>query len=167
MAVGRIGRPHGLRGEVTVLVQTDDPDARFAAGSVLLTDPSDRGPLTVSSTRRSGEVRLLGFEGVADRDAAEALRGTTLLVATVDLPAADRRPRSSTTTSWSGWRCVDRAGDGLGVVADVLHAAGRAGAGGDPTDGATELVPFVVGDRARRRPGRRPVVVDPPDGMFA
>ena len=43
VVVGRIGRPHGLRGEVTVQVTTDDPDARFAAGAVLGTDPRAGG----------------------------------------------------------------------------------------------------------------------------
>jgi len=51
LVVGRVGRPHGIRGELTVQVHTDDPDLRFAAGSVLATEPAARGPLTVSSSR--------------------------------------------------------------------------------------------------------------------
>ena len=70
VVVGRIGRPHGLRGEVTVQVTTDDPDSRFAAGAVLGTDPVGRGPLTVTGMRRSGPVLVVGFEGFTDRDAA-------------------------------------------------------------------------------------------------
>jgi len=62
VVVGRIGRPHGLRGEVTVQVTTDDPDSRFAAGAVLGTDPATRGPLIVTGMRRSGPVLVLGAE---------------------------------------------------------------------------------------------------------
>ena len=51
VVVGRIGRPHGVRGEVTVEVRTDDPDLRFAPGAVLRTDPADRGPLIVAGRR--------------------------------------------------------------------------------------------------------------------
>jgi len=86
VVVGRIGRPHGLRGEVTVQVTTDDPDERFASGAVLGTDPAGRGPLTVVSMRRSGPVLVLGFDGIADRNAAEALRGTELTVPRSSLP---------------------------------------------------------------------------------
>ncbi len=64
LVVGRIGRPHGVRGEVTVDVRTDDPDSRFATGSSLRTDPAERGPLTVIGVHpRSGGL-VLAFEGV-------------------------------------------------------------------------------------------------------
>ena len=56
MVVGRIGRPHGVRGEVTIEVRTDDPDLRFAPGTALLTDPADRGPLTVARGRWHRDV---------------------------------------------------------------------------------------------------------------
>ena len=51
LVVGRIGKPQGIKGEVTVQVRTDDPDARFADDAVLLTDPVERGPLTVEAAR--------------------------------------------------------------------------------------------------------------------
>ena len=52
LVVGRVGRPHGIRGDVIVDVRTDDPDLRFAAGSVLETEPAANGPLTVAVARR-------------------------------------------------------------------------------------------------------------------
>ena len=87
VVVGRIGRPHGVRGEVTVEVRTDDPDLRFAPGAVLRTDPVDRGPLTVAGRRWHREVLLLTIEGVESREAAEELRNTELHV-----PLADVKP---------------------------------------------------------------------------
>ncbi len=50
LVVGRIGRPHGIRGDVTVEVRTDDPELRFAAGTVLATEPAAAGPLTVAAS---------------------------------------------------------------------------------------------------------------------
>lgn len=78
--VARIGKPHGIRGEVTVQVLTDDPETRFARGARLLTDPEANGPLTVKSARWNKHILLLGFEEVSDRNRAEELRGTMLYV---------------------------------------------------------------------------------------
>ncbi len=77
--VGRIGKPHGIRGEVTVEVLTDAPQDRFAAGAVFATEPAGRGPLTVATARWNKEILLLGFEEVLDRNQAEAVRGTRLV----------------------------------------------------------------------------------------
>ncbi len=77
LAVGTVGRAHGLRGEVAVDVRTDRPAERFAVGGALATD---RGPLVVVGARRQGVHWYLTFEGVADRTAAEGLRGTELRV---------------------------------------------------------------------------------------
>src|SRR5688572_3682936 len=89
LVVGRIGKPQGIKGEVTVEVRTDDPAARFAAGSVLLTDPAERGPLTVDAARDHSGKLVVAFAGVPDRTAAEALRGTLLVVDAADLPMPD------------------------------------------------------------------------------
>src|SRR5699024_11742149 len=89
LVVGRIGRAHGIRGEVAVEVRTDDPDARFADGSVLLTDPETAGPLTVRSSRAHSGRLLVRFVGVKGRDAAEELRGTQLLVDSADIAPSD------------------------------------------------------------------------------
>ena len=66
VTVGRIGRPHGIRGDVVVGVRTDEPEARFAVGARLDTDPPAIGPLTVAAVRwQSGEliVRFKGHQG--------------------------------------------------------------------------------------------------------
>src|SRR5215472_2264858 len=80
LVVGRVGRPHGLRGEVTVEVRTDDPDQRFAAGASLMTVPEDRGPLTVAAARWHSGTLLVSFAGCEDRASAEALRDTVLAI---------------------------------------------------------------------------------------
>src|SRR5690242_21925104 len=85
VAVGRIGRPRGVRGDVFVEPWTDDPDDRFADGSVLATDPVDAGPLTVESTSAGGGKLVVHFGGVDDRAAAARLTGVRLII-----PAAAR-----------------------------------------------------------------------------
>jgi 16S rRNA processing protein RimM len=164
--VGRIGRPHGLRGEVTVQVTTDDPDERFAPGAVLGTDPPGRGPLTVTGMRRSGPVLVIGFDGITDRDSAEALRGTTLTIDASALPAPDD-PEEFYDHQLVGLAVVDAAGTALGSVVEVWHPPASPVLVVDRPDGSQEFVPFVsaivpVVDLAGRR-----LVVDPPDGMFA
>jgi 16S rRNA processing protein RimM len=166
VVVGRIGRPHGLRGEVTVTVTTDDPDSRFAAGAVLGTEPADRGPLTVAGMRRSGPVLVLGFEGVTDRDAAEALRGTSLTLDVAELPDTDD-PDEFYDHQLVGLAVVDGAGTALGTVTQVMHPPAAPVLAVRRPDGSQELVPFVsaIVPTVDLAAGR--LVVEPPDGMFA
>jgi 16S rRNA processing protein RimM len=92
VVVGRIGRAHGTRGEVSVEPRTDEPERRFATGAVLGTRPPaegrPQGPLTVAGARTHQGRLLVRFEEVADRTAAESMRGTELTVAV----APDERP---------------------------------------------------------------------------
>ena len=75
VVVGRLGRPHGIRGEVTVEVRTDEPELRFAPGSSLFVSDNSRRPLVVASVRWHSNVLLVGFVGCEDRNRAEELRG--------------------------------------------------------------------------------------------
>lgn len=78
LRVCRIGRAQGLKGEVNVMVTTDDPERRFAPGAVLLT--RDGKQMTVASSRRFKQRWIIRFEGVNDRNASEALKGIELFV---------------------------------------------------------------------------------------
>ena len=66
LVVGRIGRPHGVRGEVAVEIRTDDPGQRFASGCVLATQPEALGPLTVTSARPHAGGLIVSFAGVTE-----------------------------------------------------------------------------------------------------
>ncbi len=164
--VGRIGRPHGLRGEVTVAVSTDDPEHRFAPGAVLETDPAGRGPLTVTGMRRSGPVLVVGFAGIADRDAAESLRGTLLTADSSLLPVPDD-PDEFYDHQLVGLSVLDRAGTVLGTVVEVLHPPASPVLAVDRPDGSQELVPFVSAIVPVVDLDAGSLVVEPPDGMFA
>ena len=167
LVVGRVGRPHGLRGEVTVEVRTDDPDQRFAAGLSLATVPAERGPLTVAASRWHSGRLLVQFEGYADRDAADTIRDTLLAIDSEQLaPLTD--PEDFYDHDLIGLTVVTVAGEQVGAVADVLHHGQDLlvidGAG--PRSGAQILVPFVAAlvpevDMAAGR-----LVIDPPPGLL-
>jgi 16S rRNA processing protein RimM len=165
LTVGRIGKPQGIRGEVTVEVRTDAPEIRFAVGSVLFTDPAGRGPLTVESTRDQNGRLVVAFEGVPDRNAAESLRNTMLLVDASDVPPSDD-PDEFHDTQLMGLVAELTDGTALGEVTDVLHLPH-----GDVLvvrrEGASELlVPFVkaIVPEVDLVTGR--LVVDPPEGLL-
>jgi len=115
LAVGRVGKPHGLRGEVSVELLTDTPE-RFAPGTVLL---SDTGELTVATSRRHQRRFLIGFEGVEDRTAAEELRGAILFVAAEDLP--DLPEDSYWPHDLEGCEVFTEAGVRVGAISEVLR----------------------------------------------
>ncbi|MCR1161094.1 MULTISPECIES: ribosome maturation factor RimM [Micrococcaceae] len=89
LQVARIGKPHGIRGEVTVQVLTDAPSERFVAGTEFVVEPASAGPLTIRSARWNKDILLLGFEEVADRNAAEVIRGAKLFIETEELDDED------------------------------------------------------------------------------
>ncbi|HEX5496664.1 MAG TPA: ribosome maturation factor RimM [Mycobacteriales bacterium] len=165
LVVGRIGRPHGVRGDVAVRVRTDDPDSRFAVGSVLATDPTERGPLTVEAVRWHSGRLLVRFGGVGGRDAAQALGGTLLVVDSAELPPLDD-PDEFYDHELVGLAALLPDGTPVGEVTDVAH-----GAGGDllvvaRPDGSESLVPFVAAVVPRVDVAAGRLVVDPPGGLL-
>ncbi|WP_432560488.1 ribosome maturation factor RimM [Granulicoccus sp. GXG6511] len=78
VVVGRIGRAHGIRGELTVEPRTDEPDRRFVPGTVLREEGGQRR-LTVDAARWHSGRLLVRFDEVPDRTTAETLRGLVLL----------------------------------------------------------------------------------------
>jgi 16S rRNA processing protein RimM len=89
LQVARIGKPHGIRGEVTVQVLTDAPEDRFVPGTEFVVEPASAGPLTVHSARWNKDILLLAFEEVATRNEAETLRGAKLFIETEELDEDD------------------------------------------------------------------------------
>ncbi|MFI6299504.1 ribosome maturation factor RimM [Nonomuraea sp. NPDC050790] len=165
LVVGRIGRPHGVRGDVTVEVRTDDPELRFAPGTALVTDPAARGPLVVESRRWNKDVLLLRFEGVAGRDAAEELRGTMLVIDSADV-APSEDPDEFHDHQLIGLAVVTVAGEAVGEVTDVLHHGQdllvvRRGGGQDDA-----LIPFVKALVPEVDVAGGRLVVDPPEGLL-
>ena len=75
LEVGRVARPHGLKGDVIVELTTNRPDERLARGASLTTD---HGNLEVVSASRHQNRWIVTFAGVNGREAAEGLRGVVL-----------------------------------------------------------------------------------------
>jgi 16S rRNA processing protein RimM len=151
VVVGRIGRPHGVKGEVSVEVRTDEPDRRFADGVVLGTrtprgsapDGPDRPvALTVQRTRWHQSRLLVTFAELADRTAAEALRGLTL-VTDVDTAEVPDDPEEFYDHQLVGLAVVTTEGEAVGEVTEVLHSAGQDLLAVRRSDGGEVLVPFV------------------------
>ncbi|MGJ7441485.1 ribosome maturation factor RimM [Aquipuribacter sp. MA13-6] len=161
LVVGRLGRPHGLKGELTVAVRTDDARGRFVPGAWFLTDPNV-GALVLAAARTHTDRWVLRFEDVTSREDAEALRDVTLLVdAAADEPEDDAWPVEDLV----GLRAQTPDGHALGTVTALQSGTAQdllvvdTGAGDVLVPFVTALVPVV--DVAAGH-----VVVDPPGGLF-
>ncbi|UFN45729.1 ribosome maturation factor RimM [Nocardioides okcheonensis] len=147
VVVGRIGKPHGIRGEVTLDVRTDEPERRFAPGTVLRAQApagADRRPtsLTVARARWHQSTLLVTFEELADRNAAEAVRGT-LLHATLAADETPEDPDEFYDHQLVGLAVVDLDGTALGEVRAVVHGSAQDLLTVRTPDGRDALVPFV------------------------
>ena len=165
LVVGRIGRPHGVRGELTVEVRTDSPELRFAPGSSLTTDPAAAGPLVIDDARWHSGRLLLAFAGVRDRNAAEALRNVLLVVDVPDDETPDD-PEEFYDHQLVGLAAVGPDGAVLGTVGDVLHLPSQELLAVRTVEGREVLVPFVheIVPEVDVAGGR--VLVTPPPGLF-
>ncbi|HEY7472484.1 MAG TPA: ribosome maturation factor RimM [Gemmatimonadota bacterium] len=167
LAVGRIVKPHGIRGELAVFPLTEN-EARFEPGAGLFLSPSpegDRGlvPVTVLAARLHRGRWLLTLDRIEDRAHAEQHVGSYLVVPLEDAEAA-REEGEWFLHSLVGRVVVDGSGESLGQVLDVIETGaapmleiGRAG-------GARRLLPFVK-EFVTRVEGDR-IVVAPPDGWL-
>jgi 16S rRNA processing protein RimM len=169
VVVGRIGRPHGVRGLATVEVRTDDPDLRFAPGAVLMTDPPQRGPLTVTGRKWHSGTLLLQLAApsgdvYATREDVDTLRNTLLLVPVAALPEIED-PESFYDHQLVGLAARLTDGSTLGEVVAVRHEAQDLLVIRRP-DGPELLVPFVSALVPSVDLAGGFVVVDPPEGLL-
>lgn len=171
LLVARIGKPHGLRGEVTVQTHTDDPETRYVPGTVFATEaqPGTGVPrqLTLATARKHREIWLLGFAEIPDRTGAESLRGTQLFL---DLDTVEEN-ESDEDDGWYehdlvGLAVHDPAGAVLGEVTGLTIGAVQDLLEVRLTDRREVLVPFVeaIVTEVDIESGR--VVVDAPAGLF-
>jgi 16S rRNA processing protein RimM len=157
--VGRIGKAHGILGEATIEVRTDEAEDRFAIGAVLETE--SHGNLTVASARVHNGILLLAFDGIEDRNAIEALRNE-LLYADVDINAPGVDEDDYHVLQLIGCKAYLVDGDEFGEVAEVLNLPGQDVLVIKSESGET-LIPFVrqlvpIVDISARR-----LVVIPPE----
>lgn len=124
--IGRIGKPHGIRGHVTIDVRTDEPERRFAAGTVLRarTPRGETRALTVEATRWHQGVLQARFAEIGDRDQAEGARGLLLYV---DVPAdaTPEDPDEYYDHQLVGLAAYNLEGEHLGEVTGLVHGAAQ------------------------------------------
>lgn len=139
VVVGRIAKAHGLRGDVVVDVRTDEPERRFTTGAVLDTP---RSRLTVRSVQWHGNRLIADFEEVADRNAAEALRGAELSVR-VEVSQRPDDPEEYYDHQLVGLQAVGSDGEYAGEVVEVLHLPTQDVLSMLSPSGEELLVPFL------------------------
>ena len=169
--VARIGKPHGIRGEVTVQVFTDSPETRFAPGSDLRVERGDVAGevafkhLTVEKARWHNKILLLKFEEFSDRNTAEALRNSQLYS-----PAEDPLDEDE------GWYAQDLVGMSvhqnvasspvIGEVTDLITGTAQDLLEITLADGREVLLPFVEEIVPEIDEASGVVVITPPPGLL-
>ena len=160
LVVGRIGRAHGVQGEATIEVRTDDPDIRFAVGqSVTLADGRS---LKISANRWHNQILLLSFLGINDRNQIEELRDQ-LLYAEVDTNSTE--PGEYHFQQLIGSQVVLPDGSNLGLVSEVVQLPGQ-----DLLSVASQkgevLIPMVKQIIISIDVDKKLIKINPPEGLL-
>ncbi|WP_405722590.1 ribosome maturation factor RimM [Streptomyces sp. NBC_01537] len=165
LVVGRIGRAHGIKGEVTVEVRTDEPEQRLGPGAVLATDPASAGPLTIETGRVHSGRLLLRFEGVKDRTAAEGLRNT-LLIAEVDPAELPEDPEEFYDHQLMDLDVVLADGTAVGRISEISHLPYQDLLVVKRPDGSEVMIPFVEEIVPEIDLEEQRAVINPPPGLL-
>ncbi len=163
LQVARIGKPHGIRGEVTVQVLTDAPGDRFVPGTEFIVEPAAAGPLTVLSARWNKDILLLAFEEIETRNEAETIRGAKLFIETEEIDEDDDE----------GW--YEHELEGLEVRVGEAVVGKVTGLRTLPVqdllvvttpEGTEILIPFVEQIVPEVNVAEKFILVTPPPGLF-
>jgi len=168
--VARVGKPHGIRGEVTVELFTDSPETRFVKGAVFEVGrsssklPWTSDKLTLEAARWNKKILVLKFVEISDRNAAEALRNSELFA-----------PMNN-TDDVEGWYAVDliglrvhekhQGGLEIGKVTDLVTGAAQDLLEVRMKDGRQVLVPFVEEIVPEIDIENGTIVITPPPGLL-
>jgi 16S rRNA processing protein RimM len=157
--LGIVAAPHGVRGLVRIRSFTDDPMA--VAGYGPLSDESGNKRFTIEALSASRGAVLARIEGVADRNAAEALRGLKLYIERERLPATGEKEWYE--ADLIGLSAIGKDGRDWGKVV-AFHDFGAGSlmevSGGVMLPFTDEAVPEIDVEN-------RKVIVDPPEGLLA
>ncbi len=160
LVVGRIGRAHGVLGEATVQVQTDDPDVRFKVGAKLSLDNGK--DLTIRSARWHNQILLLAFDGIIDRNQIEELRDQ-MISAEVDITSLS--PGEYHYQQLLGCQVFLQSNELIGEVDEIVKLPGQ-----DllsvAKNGKKVLIPMVKKIIISIDVSAKKIVVDPPEGLL-
>ena len=164
VVVGRLGRPHGVHGEISVEVRTDDPENRFAIGAKITVKENNK-KLTVASTRWHLSRLLIKFEEIQDRTQVDAVRGK-LLVVEVDPNEATLENNQFYEFQLIDLDVFNTNNEKLGVVKEVLPGSAQALIVVKTLDNKEVMVPFVNQLVPEVDIKNKRVVMNPPSGLF-
>ena len=160
LVVGRIGRAHGVQGEATIELRTDDPDIRFAVGqSVTLADGRS---LKISGNRWHNQILLLSFSGINDRNQIEELRDQ-LLYAEVDTNITE--PGEYHFQQLIGSQVVMPDGSNLGLVSEIVQLPGQDLLSVGSPKGEV-LIPMVKQIIISIDVDKKIIKINPPEGLL-
>ncbi len=160
LVVGRIGRAHGVQGEATVEVRTDQPDQRFAVGATVSTE--DGRNLIITGSRWHNKILLLSFAGITDRDQVEQLRDQ--LVST-EVDTEDQEPGEYHFQQLIGCQVKLENSKEIGVVREIIQLPGQDLLGIDTPNGEV-LIPMVKQIIIAIDIKAKLIVVNPPEGLL-
>lgn len=164
VAIARIARPRGLKGEVICDLLTDFPE-RFDGLEevVLVLENGERKAAKIEEHWPQNERIVLKFAGVDSADYAEALRNAEVCVAEDD--AVDLEPDDFYDWQLEGCKVETIHGEMLGVVRDVMRTGGTdiLVVAGEKKD---YLIPFAASICVEVLPQNRYIRVDPPEGLL-
>jgi 16S rRNA processing protein RimM len=162
--IAKIGAAHGLRGEVRLFVDADDPLAVKKLGA--LEDSTGARQFKIAGLREANDRLLVRFEGVSDRTTAERLTNLELYVARERFPKQKDKSRFY-KADLVGLRAETSAGEALGEIVGVPNY----GAGDlleiKPASGQTFLIPFADPFVPEVDVDGGRIVVDPPANLFS
>ena len=160
LVVGRIGRAHGVLGEATIEVRTDEADLRFAVGNEVILENGKK--LIIKSSRWHNQVLLLSFDGITDRNQIEELRDQ-LISAEVDTSAM--APGEYHYQQLIGSQVFLQSGDQVGVVGEIVKLPGQDLLSIDK-GGSQVLVPMVKQIIISIDVAAKKIVINPPEGLL-
>lgn len=162
--VGRVARPHGIRGQVVVNPETDFPEERFSVGAELFVSRGGRiEPLTVTSSRIQQGRPVIGVDGIADPDAARELAGLELRVPVASL--AELPAGMFYRHDLVGSLVETADGRQVGTVSDVEGDTGNSRLVVQ-SEGGEILIPLALDICTTIDPVSKRIVIAPPEGLL-
>ena len=163
LMIGRVIKAHGIRGEVVVDPTTDEPDIRYAPGTVLHGKQGKREhTLTVAHARPHQGRLLVIFDEVPDRTAAESLRGTQFWAEQLDI---DDDEEGFYDHDLTGLRVIHEGAE-IGTVTGVMSGPAGTILEVELADGKQALVPFVFDIVPDVDLEAGTCTITPPDGLL-
>ncbi len=164
LAIGRIKKPHGTKGEVKVDVLTDYPDKIKPGLEVYVVLPEEQKSLHITAVRSTKEELLIKFEEISDRNQAESLKGEFLQI---PLESAEQLPKD---TFWQhdiiGLSVFDISGNFLGKVESILRTGSNDVYEIESPQGKKILIPAIKEVVKEINLSESKIVIEPLPGLL-